>query len=271
MSAFDEATALTPSENGSSVARADKRFWMQVGPFGGWTAGVALRAMTETARFDGVPVSLTVDYLGPIGEGEFTLRSTLVKQNKSSAFWRVEGGTGAEPALAATALFARRRETSNYLEITMPEVPSPASVPPLETFGLGPTWVRSFEMRHAFGMPMSGGASSRSLVWTRLKDDRPLDFFRVACYCDASIARQFYRTRAIAPVATVTMTSHFHCEPADLEQVGNGYILIDSIGQIAHRGYSDQVSKLWSEEGRLLATSEQMVWFNLADSTPAKT
>lgn len=268
MSAFDEATALARAAEGFR-AQTDARFWMLAGPFGGWSAAVALRAMAEAARFDGVPVALTVHFLAAIGQGALPLRPALMRQNKSSAFWRVDSGDGsAEPTLSAMALFARRRDTMSFQDIAMPEVPPPASVQDLDTSGYGPTWVRSYELRHALGMPLSRGKDTRSLVWTRLRDDRPLDFIRLAAYCDASIARPLYRVPKLAPIATVTMNAYFHCEAADLERVGSGYLLIDSTARIGRRGYSDQTSNLWSEEGRLLATSEQLVWNSIpADVT----
>jgi acyl-CoA thioesterase len=267
MSAFDEATALTQA-SGVWTARTDPRFWMQVGPFGGWSAAVALRAMAEAAQFDGVPVALAVNFLGAIAQGTLALRPTVMKQNKSSAFWSVdaraaEEGDGTPPALSATALFARRRDTAGYQEVAMPEVPPPSAVSDLDTRGYGPVWVHSYELRHAVGMPLSRGKDTRSIVWTKLRDGRPLDFIRLAAYCDASIARPFYRIPTIAPVATVSMNAYFHCEPPDLERAGNGYLLIDSTARIGRRGYTDQTSTLWSEDGRLLATAEQLMWFNI--------
>ncbi|HJE90993.1 MAG TPA: thioesterase family protein, partial [Dietzia timorensis] len=73
---LDKAIALTPvTEGDPSVLRGETtpEYWNMVGPFGGSTAATLLRAVLMQPDVHGEPVSLTVNYAGPLGEGEFEI------------------------------------------------------------------------------------------------------------------------------------------------------------------------------------------------------
>ena len=61
--------------------------------------------------------------------------------------------------------------------------------------------------------------------------------------------------------STVSITTHFHADTSSLARQGIRPILGAARGQRFFRGYFDQVAELWSDDGELLASSIQMVYF----------
>lgn len=87
-----------------------------VGPFGGITAAVLLQAVMQHPERLGDPLSLTVNYAGAIGEGEFTVQAVPVRTNRSTQHWTLsvlQPGADGEPVVTTTAtvVTAVRRET----------------------------------------------------------------------------------------------------------------------------------------------------------------
>ena len=64
------------------------------------------------------------------------------------------------------------------------------------------------------------------------------------------------------PAGTVSITTYFHANAAELAEVGNGYLLGRASAQQFRNGFFDQTAELWSEaSGALLATSNQIVYY----------
>ena len=57
------------------------------------------------------------------------------------------------------------------------------------------------------------------------------------------------------------MSVYFHATPAELEAVGGDFILGEAKGRRFESGFFDQHGALWSRDGVLLATTEQLCWF----------
>src|SRR3954451_23246097 len=106
---FDDATRVTAGDS-SWQGRTSDDYWAFVGPFGGATAATILRALIDHPQHSGDPLSLTVNFCAPIGQGVFDLDLRLVKANRSTQHWSIElSQDGADVATLATAVFADRR------------------------------------------------------------------------------------------------------------------------------------------------------------------
>ena len=57
------------------------------------------------------------------------------------------------------------------------------------------------------------------------------------------------------------MTHYFHATSEELAKVGTGFLLGRAQASRLHNNYADQVAHLWSEDGVLLLTSTQSVYF----------
>jgi len=78
---------------------------------------------------------------------------------------------------------------------------------------------------------------------------------------DVFFPRIFLRRAKRVPAGTVSMTVYFHADASQLEEVGAGYLLAQASAQAFRHGFFDQTAQLWSEDGALLVTTQQVVYF----------
>jgi hypothetical protein len=53
----------------------------------------------------------------------------------------------------------------------------------------------------------------------------------------------------------------FHATDAEIEAIGDDYVLNEAIGTRGIASTSGQQARLWSRQGTLLATTEQLAWY----------
>ena len=90
---------------------------------------------------------------------------------------------------------------------------------------------------------------------------RPLDFAALAAISDVFFPRIFIRRRRFTPIGTVSITTYFHADAAQLAQQGDRHLLGRARALNFHNGYFDQCAEVWSDAGWLLASTQQMVYF----------
>ncbi|HEX2212948.1 MAG TPA: thioesterase family protein, partial [Mycobacterium sp.] len=126
---FDDALTLTPSDGGwrghTSPAWAN-----MVGPFGGVTAAVLLRAVESHPQRTGDPVALTVNFAAPVADGAFDVSARIVRTNRTNQHWLVELVQNGEVKTNATAVFGLRHDTWSDTERPMPAAPAPEGITP---------------------------------------------------------------------------------------------------------------------------------------------
>lgn len=261
--ALDRALALQPAGEGTMCGRTVPEWANMVGPFGGVTAAALLRAIELHPDVHGQPVALTVNYLAPIVDGEFDIRTRVVRTNRSNQHWIVELSQDGDAKTTATAVFGIRRDTWADTEIPRPSVPAPAAVPAAPD--IGPIWMRNYEMRYVAGGipdPQDGeSASSQTTLWVRDNPPRPWDFASLTAVCDIFYPRIFLRLGRPLPAGTVSLTVYFHAADDDLAAQGCDHVLASARAQQYSAGHFDQSAQIWGTGGALLATSHQMVYF----------
>lgn len=269
---FDQALALAHSDLrvGQFSGQTSPDYWNMVGPFGGTTAAIVLQSVLSHPDLLGSPIALTVNYAAALLAGPFQLQATAVRTNRSTQHWTVQitqatDGGEAQVNTTATVITAARRETWSASDLPMPVVPKP---PEVKRFSIGPAgvaWMAQYEMRPVSGVIPGAwdgsGDHSESVVWLRDAQPRPLDFASLASMSDMFYPRIWLRRAKHVPAGTVSITTYFHAGPAELAAVGTGYLLGRAVGQRFHNGFFDQAAQLWSQEGALLATSNQIVYF----------
>lgn len=269
---FDKAMALRPTEGraGHFAGATSPDYWNMVGPFGGTTAALVLKAVLSHPDLLGTPIALTVNYAAALEAGPFELEATPVRTNRSTQHWTVQISQNTADGEArlnttATIVTAARRETWSASDLPMPVVPSPAETGRFNAGKMGVAWMGQYEMRPVSGMiPATwdgSGDHSESMVWLRDAEPRALDFASLASMSDMFYPRVWLRRAKHVPAGTVSITTYFHAGPAELATVGTGYLLGRAVGQRFHNGFFDQAAQLWSEGGLLLATSNQIVYF----------
>ncbi|MCP4619859.1 MAG: thioesterase family protein [Bradyrhizobium sp.] len=259
---FDDATRVTAGDSRWQGHTSDD-YWAFVGPFGGCTAATILRALMDHPQRSGDPTAMTVNYCAPIERGPFDLDVRLVKANRSSQHWCVETTQGnGEVSTLATAVFAERRPSWSH-----PQAKYPGAKPFEETLPFPPVaaaWVKQYDFRFVEGEPKRGGAGAPdtfSKLWIGDRVPRRIDALSLLAMSDAFFARIFHARRELVPFGTVSLTTYFHADTADLAAEGATRVLGVADAKIFHKSYGDQNGELWSLGGRLLATTTQIAYF----------
>jgi acyl-CoA thioesterase len=269
--AFDRALQLQPIAEQPNRWRGEVSadYWNMVGPFGGMTAATALQAVLGHPERLGQPVALTVNYVAPLARGPFVIEVRPVRTNRSTQHWllslsQTDGAAGDAVVLTASAMTALRRDTWGEAEALAPQVPKPAALapyrPPQE---LG--WAGRYELRPIMGdVPSQWDGrqhDSLSQLWVRDQPPRALDFPGLAAMADIFFPRVWLRRATLTPAGTTSLTVYFHADAAMLARAGSAYLLGQARGQAYFKGFHDQSAQLWSEQGELLATTHQVVYY----------
>lgn len=262
---FDEATAVTAGDS-RWQGRTSPDYWAFVGPFGGCTAATILRALMQHPQRAGDPLALTVNYCAPVAEGVFDLDVRLVKANRSSQHWSVEMTQGGgEVATLATAVFAERRPSWSHQPA---EFPGAAPFEQLRSFPkLKMTWANQYDFRFVEGEPTFGDGTAKqpsspySKLWIADRVPRKLDALSLMSMSDAFFGRVFHARGELVPFGTVSLTTYFHADAADLDTEDTTRVLATADAKNFHKSYGDQHGELWSPSGRLLATTTQIAYF----------
>lgn len=268
---FDQALELRPAgeqQPDTWLGASSPAYWNMVGPFGGTTAAKAIQAIMQHPALLGEPIALTVNYACAMAEGPFSITAKPVRTNRSTQHWLVSlvqtDAAGIESVvMTATAVTAARRDTWSMSDSAMPAVAFDEASPRLR-FATA-EWTQRYDIRAVCGqVPVvwdGSGEDSLSQLWVRDEPPRPLDFAALAAMADVFYPRVWLRRATLVPAGTVSITTYFHADSAQLAQSGAGYLLAQARAQAFRNGFFDQTAQLWSDAGTLLATSTQMVYY----------
>jgi acyl-CoA thioesterase len=262
---FDQAIALKATGEHTFTGATSPAYANMVGPYGGITAATALHAVLQHPALLGEPVSLTVNFCAAVADGTFEVTAVPARTNRSTQHWTIAITQGDETVLTATALTAVRRDTWAAVEHTMPEVPAPEAVP-LPTARGRVEWINRYEMRFIEGSfpgvwDERDQGHSRTRQWVRDQPPRPLDFVSLTAMADVFSPRLWHRRAKFVPLGTVSITVYFHASAALLAANGERHLLGQARGQAFGQGFFDHSAQLWNQDGVLLATSHQIVYF----------
>lgn len=264
---FDSATRVECDEGRWRGFTSDD-YHAFVGQFGGATAATLMRALMQHPDRAGDPLAFTVNFCAPIAAGSFDLAPRLVKATRSTQHWSIElTQPDAGVAVFATAVFAQRRETWSHQPSEKPQASSYDETPVFPNGAVAAPWIRQFEFRFADnqpdfrGAPHAEPASAHSKVWIGHSVKRTLDLISLSAIADAFFARIFHVRGELLPIGTVSMTTYFHVDAADLVAEPITAVLGVADANVFHKSFSDQHGELWSPNGRLLATTHQITYF----------
>lgn len=264
MLTFEDSIQLMATGDGRWSGLVDPAYRGFGSQFGGWTAAALLKAILQEADVKGAPLSQSVLFIEAINEGPYEVFTRLIRSGARLQFWRSELHQGGKCCAHAQVTLGVRRETTCFTDAVMPAVPPP------ETEGLG-EWTppagfgAQYRSRWITPMPRSPGLDrtkpASSLVWQRDRAGRPLDVLQLAALADLAPPRVIWKRDMISGSSTVSMTTHFHATPEEIAAVGARFVLSEVHCRRCEGGYFDHELKLWSPDGALLATSEQMAAF----------
>ena len=266
---LDMALRLIPEHDGSARGVAPAAYWNMVGPYGGITVAQMLQAVLQHPERLGDPLSITVNFAGPVEAGDVRIEAVPVRTNRSTQHWTVSmGQRDAQGAFVvsttATVITAVRRDTFSVDDLPRPAMPDPMRCERFDTRG-AMEWLQRYDMRVVQGaIPKTwddSGHESLSQLWVRDDPPRPLDFVALSALCDVFYPRVWLRRARRVPAGTVGMTIYFHADAAQLARQGDKHLLAQASAQAFRNGFFDQTAQLWDSEGVLLATSHQIVYY----------
>ena len=220
---LDAMLQLQPQPDGSFIAHTHAGYANMVGPYGGATAALLLHSVLQHPDCLGQPLSLTVNFAGPVQDGAMHLVPRAVRTNRSTQHWVVElrqtnTTTGQkEITTTATVVTAVRRATFSADAVAAPTVPAAADCPSVDV-RRAMTWLQRYDWRAISGnLPSVWDDSlhpTQSQLWVRDEPPRPLDFASLAALCDVFFPRVWLRRARIVPAGTVSFTVYFHADSA---------------------------------------------------------
>jgi Thioesterase-like superfamily len=267
MHLFDEALALQPSPTlGNHSGHTHPAWQNMVGPYGGITAAVMLKAVMLHPDRLGEPVALTVNFCTAVAQGAFEVQAKPLRTNRSTQHWFISLHQAGECVISATAVTAKRRDSFSSQELAMPKVAAAHDVAPFPDSKFRPEWTRRYDMRGITGgIPtvMDGSHSaSLSQLWVRDEPPRALDHLALASLADCFFPRVWLRRKTLVPIGTVSISTYFHCSQAELAAMNAAcHLLGQAQGQQFKNGFFDQTAALWAADGQLLVTTQQVVYF----------
>jgi acyl-CoA thioesterase len=260
MSQLEEALAIRPKSADEWLAYPDPRYEARNAMFGGWTAAVMLNAVIASTPASASPSALTINYVDRVEPGtDVLIRSRRIGGGQSIEHWGAELTTLDDRTLAQVlVILARRRPTEGHTEPLMPEVPDPETV---EAFHPPDPNGQRLEERRIAGFPPFNLEITASLSWVREMSGRPVDHLQLAYLADAYAPRCWFWSEDRRPNATLTLSVYFHGTEEEIRAVGDDYVLNEATGTRGAESTSGEQARLWSRQGALLATTEQLAWY----------
>lgn len=255
------------------LAHTHAGYWNMVGPFGGATAALLLQAVLQHPKCQGDPLSLTVNFAGPVVQGAMHITATPLRTNRSTQHWLVlmhqrDERSGEELlSTSATVVTALRRPSLNAERVcpsSSAPIPAPENCPRFDTHG-AMEWLRRYDWRGICGhLPTQWDDSPHdtlSQLWIRDEPARALDFVALAALCDVFFPRVWLQRARLVAAGTVSFSVYFHAEREQLAAHGTQYVLAQADAQVMRNGFFDQTAQLWDVQGQILATSHQIVYY----------
>ncbi len=261
MAGLMAATALKSVGDGFVVDL--DRAWEIWGPAGGYLAAIALRAVGQKAASGHRPVTLTGQFVSVAKPGQLDVRIEAIRQG-GAALYAVTLAQGAQIVFLAQVWTTARNTPPIPIALKAPDVPRPLSLRPQDEIvaerGLpqNPFW------KNMDGRPVSfrtfddpPAEDTHQYRWMRLRDWQPtddlfLDAMRTALLIDLGVwpghwHRLSERAAYLAP--SLDLTVHFH----SVESAGD-WLLSDADSDVSGNGLISGRVRMWSEDGRVLAT-----------------
>ncbi len=229
--------------------------------FGGLPVTAALRAMRAAVDPDRRLRSFLVSFVGPVARGPAAVELTVLRQGGSMT--QVRGDVVQEGRVATTVMAAFGTTRPTRLRVDPPPPPRaepPDGLPELPYVeGVTPAFTRHFDYRWlGDGLPFSGAPEARVRGYVRPRDGRETDEAAVAALIDAWPPPVWARAGRPFPASSVTwMVNLTGVDPR--ESPAGAWWLYDSETTQADGGYDDYGGSLWDADGRLVATTRQLV------------
>ena len=134
----------------------------------------------------------------------------------------------------ATITLAQRPQSGpSFGWIEMPKVADPESLPRARIAGAsGASAIYdSTDRRGVRGLPPEKPEDGISWIWTKVGDNHPIDYPRLAMVADMCAPRAFYGTEKLSGSSTVSFSTYFHASEEEVARSGDVYLLLEGRGR----------------------------------------
>ncbi|MDQ0465595.1 acyl-CoA thioesterase II [Caulobacter ginsengisoli] len=263
MGALQQDTAIV--RDGERLTAQLSRDWNIWGPNGGYVSAIALRAAGAVVPPDHRPATLSVQYVSPGAFEAADCQVVVVKRGRNAWLLNVALVQNGRTFLQAQVWTTNKAEGPTALEAVMPQVAPPAELKTVaEHLGdnahqLDGFW-RNLDCKPLvwipWGEPRPPGAVLQE--WHRFvgyqgdENDPFLDACRPLILTDTLIWPTHHRGLKdrpdyVAPSLDLTVWFHDRGGASD-------WLFVDCVADVAASGLIHGRARVWSEDGRLLAT-----------------
>jgi acyl-CoA thioesterase len=252
--AFDEDSRVEPGAAGEYTAALTSR-WDGTG--GAVNGGYLLATCTRALAFDMPfpdPIVISGFYLRPGTAGPATVRTSLVRRGRSTAFGEAVLTQGGKEVIRVTAAFARLGQDGQvFLGGAPPDLPPPEDCVRLPTSGPGlPRIAERIEFRRVelpgwFRGELTGQPSAE--FWLRFADGRAADLLALPLLADSAPPPVL---ELGASSTTIQLTVHLRAQPAP------GWLACRATTRFVSGGYHEEDFEIWDTAGTLVAQSRQL-------------
>ena len=260
MDDLEESLALAHLGPDLLGAHADPNFEGAGAMFGGWTAALLTKAALSLSAPGQSVTSLTIHYMKRVPPGgALRIETRCLRRGRALSHWRCElvDDDHGSVAVSAHVILGQRVKTECYQDQAMPKTSGPEALPSTE---LPFPCFKIIETRFESGEKWFSGGSTGSLIWAKFSSHVPLDAPRLAFLSDINPPRSFYVIAKPRPTPTIMMTLNIFATEAELTESSRQFVLCEMCGTRMEESNSGAVGRIWSRQGKLLATTEQLQW-----------
>lgn len=262
MGALQTDTAIV--RDGERLTATLSRDWNIWGPNGGYVSAIALRAAGAVVPPDHRPATISVQYVSPGAFEGADCQVAVVKKGRNAWLLNVALAQNGRTFLQAQVWTTNKADGPSLAEAVKPSAPAPAGLKnvaehlgPERALTMSGFW-SNIECRPLEFIPWEdrqpGPATLRE--WHRFIGFMNGDAFLDACRPLILIDTLIWPTHArgvgrppdyVAPSLELTVWFHDRCGDGD-------WLFVDAAADFAAGGLIHGGARIWSEDGRLLAT-----------------
>ncbi len=263
-SSFAAASAVRRVAPGRYALDVDPTWLQGRGAFGGLVAAWLVRAMEAEVDDPGRPLrALTCELCAPARPGPAEVHVRTLRAGLNVSFLAAEVSRHGRVVARATGVFGRALADPAWPAPTPPAVPPAAAVPLWAPPMPLPVYCQHVRHARCLGSEVLSGPAAEPALggWTWFHEPTVDDAAARVALLDAWPPALFTRLTAPRPVVTITMACHVFSPsgPPGPAVAPGTPLLVTARSDAAVEGYSDERLELWGPDGRLLATSHQVV------------
>ena len=252
--AFDEDSQVEPGADGEYTAELTSRWNGTRGAVnGGYLLATCTRALALSMPFPD-PIVISGFFLRPGMAGAATIRTSLVRGGRTTAFGEAVLTQQGKEVIRATAAFARLGQDGQmFLGAAPPDLPPPDECVRLPADGPGmPRIAERIEFRRVelpgwfLGEPTGQPLSE---FWMRFADGRDADLLALPLLVDANPPPVL---ELGVSTTTIQLTVHLRAKPAP------GWLACRATTRFVSGGYHEEDFEVWDSGGTLVAQSRQL-------------